>query len=277
MSEFFKPSKHKHFLGSKLSQFISEDELPAMIEKSLSDDGQIVANDLDKEPQNELFTPAASIKYTSKNASLLTTIINIDDRNEFCSMVACLGVGLEYSGQMECVYVWNNGAEAQIELSTGAYTMIFYDENFVAKRAFYKDGEVKARIYGVAFSGGFVENKTLKITANEAHVSAGMAKKIGEEIKLNTGQMTMWMPFFDDDEQDIDEVNLRGEVVRIKKFDLDPFDKTAFVLTLRVFDESDDEKNFEVVFTDSSWQEEREPQIGDFVGVYAGLCGEIIR
>lgn len=277
MSDFFKLSQHEHYLGAKNTLFISEEEFPQMLEKALGENSQIIANFLETEPKNELFTAGASLKYSGKNASLISIIMKLESRNTFCSLFPCFDIGLEYKGKLECVQVWDNGCEAQIELSTDAYTMIFYDENFIANRDFYETSDVRARIYAIAFNANLVEDEIVKIKASEAHIKAGFAKKVGDELSFHTGQMSAWLPCFDDENRDIDEVEIRGEVLGIKELDLELFNKSAFVLTLKVFVNSDDEKNIEVIFTNDSWGEEKPPKIGDFISVYAGLCGEIIR
>ncbi|OBV28852.1 hypothetical protein BKN38_08890 [Helicobacter sp. CLO-3] len=272
---FIELSKRAHFIGSRTGIF--EEDCTDRLDFYMQNAGVKTA----VTPANhELFTPSCALIYPDDRAN---------DGFEFiiasCESEAIINTifgfvrsaGLEYRGKLSRVNVWDKGAVAQLELDFDFGDVIFFDENFIAKREHYtQDMECAARIYLLAYGAENHKDKIVELEVTEANKEMFPESQIGDVQQLHTGEMRAFVG--DLEGGDIDEYELIGKINAIRKIRLETFGKEAYICTIDAFHDGFDEHilDFEVVIMEDVWREKDPPQMDAFIWAKGYFGGEIV-
>ncbi len=261
----------EHFVGSHFDAFFDDMQNDVMINiGEYTENSSVVESshisDLQDISDDKRWQKGFILAYPKDNSDEgMGSIIGIVEEEKeltFISLFPHLNYGQIYELELNKVYVWSNGHEAQIEVDLGFTELAFYDIHYDVNRKFYFSGDkYKFQILGIAYS---CENRVE--TEIEVETTPEMAKALDMPVGMRTVSLVGMASFIPIDSWDRDDYSYSGIIQNVKGVYISISDIKGWICTTRVLVEGSDSENIydmDILVTEKIWKSKTAPKVGD--------------
>ena len=271
----------KHYPGSHLEPFYENtDHLLAGLPEMLNDAWPSSAfGDIYPGPHEipAEWAKGAHLCWPYPNRGLIMTLRIGEKDNEVTNLGLCpfFCDGTQISIDIQKVFVWASGMEAQIEGCWNESIVTFFDIAFLNNRGWYEAGKrLDFILSGIAYRAGLPEVRKLALKPDSALAKwqQSMAEQGDEpkpEIRLEGA--TIFMPL---SKGDRDDYWFRGPVRRVTAFD-DWLGQSGWRVRVTVMRFDDEDADLDVYVTRRAWSASEPPEVGRDIEGRLWLQGQL--
>lgn len=271
---FVTEDKHtKHYPGSHWEPFFDGgvEELFSRLRDYLQNSRQVTAYaDLlpAPRPAPSTWLQAVYRAWPDHQAGMQFAVVRNKGVNEVKAFFPFTRQGTQYSVVIDRVVVFDNGIEAQLEVSLEGIPLIFFDFLYATNRAWYEAGETYQFILtGIAYECYRAENEPINLDPPPEWLRELRLKgKSGESGKEPDDPMIVHVDgmasFLTIETWDRDDYSFHGPVREIKKVEI--LDQQAWLLKTTIIRdvESGQDIDLDILVTRRVWGDQPLPEIG---------------
>ena len=274
----------EHFVGSHFDAFFDDmqkdvmanigkyTEHSAIIKSSYSEASE---NSVDDEEWEKGFILTYPQDNLDEGIGSIVGIIEKDKNMTFISIFPHLNYGQIYEFELDKVYVWNNGHEAQLEVSLGFTDLAFYDIHYDVNRKYYQsEKKYKFQILGIAYRCNY-----RKKTEMEVETTPEVAEALDIPIGTRTISLVGMASFMRIDSWDRDDYSFSGIIQNVKGVYISISDIKGWICTTRVLVEGSDSENIydmDILVTEKIWKHSHAPKVGDDIEGSVWMQGRLV-
>jgi hypothetical protein len=276
----------EHFVGSHFDAFFDDMQNDVMINigdytknSSVVESSHI--SDLQEISDDKRWQKGFILAYPKDNSDegigSIVGIVEEEKELTFISMFPHLNYGQVYELELNKVYVWSNGHEAQIEVDLGFTELAFYDIHYDVNRKFYFSGNsYKFQILGIAYFCDYRAETEIEV---ETTPEIAKALDLPEGTTKRTISLTGMASFIFIDSWDRDDYSFSGIIQNVKAIYISISDIKGWICTTRVLVEGTDNENIydmDILVTEKIWKSKTAPKIGDDIEGSVWMQGRLL-
>lgn len=281
----WEPEDQPHYLGSHWEPFYEEatdlyQRLPEIIPQSSVHEGFSSNHPAPREIPEE-WANGAHLYWPGHYSGLVITLLIEKHQNRAASIYPYICTGVEVSIEIQRVFVWHSGVEAQIEGKWGDALVTFFDASFLSDRAWYEAGESYQFILsGIAYEAKPAELNELqvKLPSDVIEGLRAVAEEQGDEAlaihDLETLQLKGAAMFSCIPEWDRDDYWFRGTVRKVSSFD-DWLGQSGWQVRVTVMRFDDKDADLDIFITQRIWSGSKPPKTGQDIEGSLWLQGHL--
>ena len=276
---WWEPEDQEHYCGAHWSPFYEDidsllDELPKIVNQA---ELFQAVGDTHPGPHD---IPAKWIKgfnlcWPRADRGLIVTLRIGENANEFVNFFPFVSHDNEVSIEVEKIFVWASGVEAQIEGIWNEAPVTFFDTSFPGNRGWYEAGKCREFILsGIAYEAAPPKMEKLPLEPDSIGVERIRSElDLGDEWKpeLRLEGSAMFMPVSD---WDRDDYWFRGPIREVSPFD-DLLDQSGWRVRVTIMRFDDEDADLDVFVTRRAWSATEPPEVGQDIEGTLWLQGRL--
>ena len=277
--------QQRHNLGAHWEAFYEEADhllqsLPEIIPQASVHEGFGSKHPATREIPEE-WAKGVHLCWPGHYSGLVMTLLTEKNQNLMVSMCPYICIGVEVSIEIQRVFVWHSGVEAQIEGTWGDATVTFFDTSFLNDCTWYETGaSYQFILSGIAYEARPAELNELPI-ALPPDIVDGLQTIIEEQgdespsihdlktLQLNGAAILSPIP-----EWDRDDYWFRGTVRRVTPFD-DWLGQTGWEVRVTVMRFDNKDADLDIFITQRIWSGSMPPKTGQDIEGSLWLQGHL--
>ena len=226
------------------------------------------------------WTRGFSLCWPNADCGLIITLRIAETANEVVNLFPFVNDGTEARIEVEKVFVWISGLEAQIEGYWNDCPVTFFDISFPDNRAWYEAGKHRNFILsGIAYEAGPPKVAKLALEPD----SAGAERLRGDLERIGLGLSDEWKPelhledsaiFLPISGWDRDDYQFRGPVREVSPFG-DLLGQSGWRVRVTVMRFDDEDADLDVFVTRRAWSSDKPPEVGQDIEGTLWLQGQL--
>ena len=280
------PEDQPHYLGSHWEPFYEDANdlyrtLPDIIPQSSVHEGFNSNHPAPREIPEE-WAKGMHLCWPGHYRGLVVTLLTEKNQNVMVSIYPYICIGVEVSIEIQRVFVWHSGVEAQIEGSWGDATITFFDTSFLNDRAWYETGaSYQFILSGIAYEAKPAELNELpvKLPPDIINGLRAITEEQGVEAPaihdLKTLQLEGAAILSPIPEWDRDDYWFRGTVRRVRPFNDDWLGQSGWEVRVTVMRFGDKDADLDVFITQRIWSGSKPPRTGQDIEGSLWLQGHL--
>ena len=211
---------------------------------------------------------------------LVITLLNSEEGSELINLFPFLSDGREALIEIQEVFVWSSGVEAQIKGVWGKTPVTFYDSAFLNNRSWYKAGASYYFVLSaIAYEAKPAELEELPVTPHPdiiAWQQAMAEKEVRQWPAMDTVRLEGAAIFMRISEWDRDDYEFRGPIRRVEPFD-DLLGQPGWEARITVMRFAEKDVDLDVFITRRAWASDEPPEVGQDIEGALWLQGRLWR
>lgn len=281
----WEPEDQPHYLGSHWQAFYEEADylyqtLPEIIPQSSVLEGFGFKQPAPREIPED-WAEGVHLCWPGYYSGLVVTLLTEKNQNVMVSIYPYICTGVEVSIEIQRVFVWHSGVEAQIEGTWGDATITFFDTYFLSDRAWYETGaSYQFVLSGIAYEAKPAELNELPVKMPPDIINGlrAIAEEQGAEApaihEMKTLQLEGAAIFSPIPEWDRDDYWFRGTVRSVRPFD-DWLGQSGWEVRVTVMRFDDQDADLSVFITRRIWSGSKPPRTGQDIEGSLWLQGHL--